>query len=537
MSKKRMAKGATDAPRISANKLTATAVGLVLLGLVFRLYQLSAENITCDEGYSIRLAGLGIEQILRTLFRSDFNPPLHFLFLHYWIGFFGNSEFSARLPSAIFGALSIFAIYRLGSVAFGGRVGVIAALLLSLSWFLVYYSQEARAYSLMVLLTILSFHYFISLLKERSPRNSALYVASSALLLYTHLFGVFMIAAQNAYVAYLALSRRGDSRRALKRWALREWMLHQLALLALFSPWLYALANQVFRAKGLVDASAWVIEKPTSASLFEPFASFAGSAWLLLLYASVLIGSIAVAHLKGRQPFKGRSSPLNSLKERSSKGSENLGAQTEYIAKMSAAERGKIALLLIWILAPTATALLLSYASVPIYIDKYLIGTAPALYLLVARAIDRICAVYRPVAAAAIAAAVALSLYGLWDNYETTNKKQSKEVASIIDANASPGDLVLINPRNYVENVFDYYSNRADLVEVGFPSKGFYADRKNLKELSPIVEKYDRIWLVEFLDDERNLKLIKGALARTHELAGDGRYAGVDLLYYEKRGR
>ena len=513
-------------PDLRIDRYAAAAIGITLFGSILRIYQLGAENITCDEGYSIRLAGLGIDQIIKTLFTSDFNPPLHFLLLRYWTGAFGNSEVSARLPSAILGAASIFAIYKLGQLIFNRRVGLIAALLLSLSWFQVYYSQEARAYSLMVLMSILSLYYFVSLLKERNTKNSALYLVFSAFLLYSHLFGAFIVAAQNIYVLYLFLAKRGKSEGAFRRWALCGWTLHQLALLAAFSPWLFVLSNQVFRAKELANTSSWVIEKPTSMSVLQPLVSFAGSTWLLLLYSAAIIGASVTSGMGKRLLLSEFQAPSTTTDRTPFKDILRMGS-----------DGAKISLLAIWLLAPSFLALVISYTSVPIYIDKYLIGSSPALYLLVARSMDRLADKSLTAAAIAIALIVSLSGYGLWDIYATVNKKQSKDMASVIDENASAGDLVIINPRNYVENVFDYYSRRTDLVEVGFPSRGFYANQKNVAELYPIVKNYDRVWLVKFLDDEKGLALIKGALNRTHELAGDGRYAGVELFYYEKKER
>ncbi|HVY55961.1 MAG TPA: glycosyltransferase family 39 protein, partial [Thermodesulfobacteriota bacterium] len=137
---------------------------IFLLGLGLRIYGLGTESLWYDEAVSVSASRLGIaDQITWNLSHSDNNPPLYYSILHCWVSLFGDSEFSVRFPSAIFGSLSILAIYAIGNLLFGRKTGLIAALILATSVFHVWFSQEARAYTLLTLFTLLSFYYFLRL--------------------------------------------------------------------------------------------------------------------------------------------------------------------------------------------------------------------------------------------------------------------------------------------------------------------------------------------------------------------------------------
>src|SRR5207248_2654790 len=94
------------------------------------------------------------------------------------------------------------------------------------------YSQEARAYSLLVLLTILSCDLFMRMLDKRSAWLEAAYVIVAALLPYTHLYGFFILAAQQAGYWTAVLSRR---RTAVKP---DRWILLTAIVVMLYTPWI-----------------------------------------------------------------------------------------------------------------------------------------------------------------------------------------------------------------------------------------------------------------------------------------------------------
>jgi len=143
----------------SAGWMCWTLLGLVLLGLGLRLPGFT-ESVWIDELYTSRLYCGDVIVLMKTLF-SDTHPPAYFVFIHFWIGVFGDSEVWLRMPPLLCGLLSIVLIARIGSLFGGPITGLVGAFLLVVSPVHIWYSQEGRPYStniLLVLLTVLAFY-------------------------------------------------------------------------------------------------------------------------------------------------------------------------------------------------------------------------------------------------------------------------------------------------------------------------------------------------------------------------------------------
>ena len=210
---------------------------LMLLGFWLRAHNLDAFSFWTDEGLTPERSGYPVAQILRNdiliqgVVTKDTHPPLYYLILHLTRGLFGVSDFAFRYPSVLFGVLLIPLLYQLGRrlaspsprPSLGGRVvGLLAALLLTVSPLHVYYSQEARMYSLLALLaTAMSYVLWRAIDQIRSTkyeiRNAGsspvsrisylvspaggllLYGLLAALALYTHYTVAFLIAVQAVF--------------------------------------------------------------------------------------------------------------------------------------------------------------------------------------------------------------------------------------------------------------------------------------------------------------------------------------------------
>lgn len=112
-------------------------LGLRLIGL--------NQSLWLDEAVSANVVkNLNTRQIINDFSPRDFHPPFYYLILKWWTNIFGYSEIALRMPSVIFSLVTIFLIYRLA--------GKWAAILTGLNPLLVYYAQEARMYSMVVML-------------------------------------------------------------------------------------------------------------------------------------------------------------------------------------------------------------------------------------------------------------------------------------------------------------------------------------------------------------------------------------------------
>lgn len=139
-------------------------LALIWLGFGARVFRLGTQSLWLDEALSVVFSRPALRPMLSTIVNQDLHPPLYYLILHFWMRVVGQSEFAVRFPSVFEGLPVVAATYALGSAvlhrpADGGRsrvVGVLGAIFIAFSPFMVYYAQEARMYSLLATFGALS---------------------------------------------------------------------------------------------------------------------------------------------------------------------------------------------------------------------------------------------------------------------------------------------------------------------------------------------------------------------------------------------
>ncbi len=182
---------------------------IVLMGTYLRLIGLVDQSYWLDELYSADFSNPSrsfSSMLLVTL--DDVHPPLYQSLLWLLYKAFGYSELVGKAFSVTTGILSIIAIYYLGKELFSKYIGLIAAFLLAINYFAIYYSLETRSYAMLMLLSIVSYIYFIKVLKYPAKSAVLLYWVSTIVLLYTHYFGFFLVATQaTIFLTYLVLFR------------------------------------------------------------------------------------------------------------------------------------------------------------------------------------------------------------------------------------------------------------------------------------------------------------------------------------------
>ena len=192
--------------------------GALLVAAFLRLKGLTFQSMWLDEISTLWYCspGRSFSVIFDYCMNGEVNPPFFYFLLWIWQKAFGSSELAVRLLPAIAGVLGVAALYLLGRELFSKRAGICAALLAAVMPFLIYYSQEVRAYSLMLLLCTLSYLFLIRILKRRRWQDAAAYAAFTAMMLYTHYYGLCVMAAQLLFIAIWFLSRKdAESRSSL----------------------------------------------------------------------------------------------------------------------------------------------------------------------------------------------------------------------------------------------------------------------------------------------------------------------------------
>jgi len=155
----------------------AVLATIVLLGGGLRFATLGLQSYRYDEAVTaIRVLHSSLFDTLSAVPNSESSPPLYYAVAWLWSRLFGIGEVGLRSLSALAGTASIIVIYLAASTLTTRRVGLIAAAIVAVNPFLIWFSQDARAYSLVFLLTCLSFLFFARALRdpEEGPSRGVL---------------------------------------------------------------------------------------------------------------------------------------------------------------------------------------------------------------------------------------------------------------------------------------------------------------------------------------------------------------------------
>lgn len=130
-----------------------------------------------------------------TAFPGNNNHPLYSLLAHASIAAFGEQAWTLRLPALAFGVASIPLLYWLGATITSRAEALLATLLLTVSYHHVWFSQNARAYTMLLAITLLSTVLLVRLLECPRRRLALCYGVAVGLGIYAHLTMAFVVAA------------------------------------------------------------------------------------------------------------------------------------------------------------------------------------------------------------------------------------------------------------------------------------------------------------------------------------------------------
>ena len=403
----------------------ALAVGAATaLGIVARFVQRSP--LWLDEALSVNIARLPVGDLLEAL-RHDGHPPLYYLLLHYWMEVVGDGDVAVRALSGIFAVASLPLAWVAGRRLAGPGGARWALVVAALSPYCVRYATETRMYSLVMLLVLGGYLLLVDALDRPAwPRLGGLALISGMLLL-THYWAFYLLAAVGLVLAARAWRRPGD----------RGVTLRVLAAVAaggvLFLPWLggflYQSANtgtpwgEPFRPTAIVQATVTDMGGGTVTE-----ASLYGTAVVLLALLALFAARSAGHEIA-------------------------LDLRTTPTVRRELATVGLV----------LAVGAAVSIATSATFQSRYAAVVVPIVLLAVAVGIVRV-----PGAARVVAGAVylGLSVIGIgWVNYY--QRTQADEVAAAVAERARPGDVVVYCP----DQLGPAYSRAMPegLVELSYP--------------------------------------------------------------------
>lgn len=218
---------------------------VILLALGLRLARLCFQPLWWDEGWSLYFAMTSVGSMLK-LTAVDIHPPFYYLLLHVWTGLFGSSALSVRLLSVLIGTATVPLLYCTGRQLLGKSAGLLAAFLLAVSPFHIYYSQEVRMYGLVTFLGLAAFYFAQRWEWDASAGWWGVclgYVLSATAALLTQYYAAFLLLALN--ISALIRWRRNRARVGGDARDILPWLGAQVGVALLYLPWLWYAGNKL----------------------------------------------------------------------------------------------------------------------------------------------------------------------------------------------------------------------------------------------------------------------------------------------------
>jgi mannosyltransferase len=390
-----------------------------------------------DEGLSWEVATLPLPAMRHFVLAKEPWNGFYYLLLRIWIDVFGASELSMRMPSVIAGVATIPLIYTLGKRMFGARSGLVAALLFAVSPMAVFFAHEARTFTLEWMLIAAALLFFLRVLEKPGFWNLAGWILASALAVYAHPLSATAVPAELMSLVVL-------ERRRVPWWHL----LAGAAIIGLLiAPLLWLVRREVNQLDSWIPALSWdwlgrSVYGMSNGLWADGFSTDASGQIVVTAYVlGALVGIIAFVRAWDQSRAAAMPFVLTSF---------------------------GVIIPLGLVVAYSALRPSLSY--------RYMLFTLPSLCLFVGAGIGT--ARSRTVQIVTLAALLTGSVWHSWVISQPTWRADWRIPASLILANAKPGDAVAVR-WNVWRTILSYYFVRMHmqpgLVEWAYP-EGLFID-------------------------------------------------------------
>ena len=329
---------------------------ILIIASFLRLYHLGFQGAWLDEVHTLKESDpkLSFSEFHQTIMFREGIPHFYFLLIRFLSELIGSNIFTARLVSAIVGIASVWFIYLLGKELYNKQAGNIAAILLTFNLFHIEYSQEARSYSLLTFLVIISFYFLVLFVKKINLKNAILLGFFSGLITNAQPIGIVNVLA--IYLVLLIVLIYSDAKDRQKVFIYSFFS--GIVSLIVFSP-VYQIVIKVSEIKNM-----W-IPAPTFDSIIQVFILLSGKSKAVFFITLFFITLFIIALI------------YNKLQNK------NKLILNDKIAF-------SFTVLLVWILLEIGIIIGKSYIGESIVLHRYFIGILPAFMLFLAIGLELI---------------------------------------------------------------------------------------------------------------------------------------------------
>jgi uncharacterized membrane protein len=444
----------------TTRKTLVILILILIAGGFLRFYGLGRDSLENDELASWRESrGENITSIVQNRSSSEVTPPLYYILLSGVIMVVGDSGNALRFPSALSGVLSILLMFLLGRNLYSEKEGLLAASLTAVLWCPIFFSQEARVYSLLFFFTLLSSFFWINGIRSyylgRNPSllRIFLYLLTASICTHLHYFGLYLILLQGLFSLLIFWNR---SRQLISIVIL--YLLLGVAYLPEISMVLRDTQKSI----------SWI--KPPGLLNIGGYARFLfNSTWLLIPVTGLFLFLFSRMFKKIIRAEKFILDPLT-----------------------------PDLILTLWLVIPFGGAFLISHIFAPVFTYRNLIISLPPAYLLLSRAMTQL-PLRTPLKTGVILSLFVFFIGDLFivrGFYSKPQKAQFREAVQYVLQHDSLYNNSMIIGQAWHEEYFNYYfkklggSKRLDVL--AGDNDDIEITRMHIKKRSPTY-----IWLIE----------------------------------------
>jgi uncharacterized membrane protein len=455
--------------------LTIGALIFVVVSLSLNAYILFHQSLRLDEAQSLWAATKSVPGIINYI-AQDVHVPLYEVLLHFWIQIFGNSVITARTLSFMFFILTIPVLYLLALQSSDKKIALLSIVLFSLSPFIMWYSSEARMYSLLTFIACINHIYFLRLLRSNGKKGIVGYFFSTLFGLYTHYFFMFLIATQSIFLMlqfFLEYHQEFLFQNGFVHFLkskveiLYAYGIALACAFLLFVPWVV-----YFQSQGLAANTQPLIPPPTTFNLFQTMANF------LFGFQTQYIQSILVSLW-----------PL---------------VLVPIFFLFTKRRQIQLKNLLYYVCVSFVPIILVYSVSIikPIYLSRYLIFVTPTLFIVLSWGIIN----FSKQAAGVLITTFSLTMFGflLFQNISNTTpvKENYRQVTTYLTQHASSQDIIAVSAPFTIYPIEYYYTGPASIETI--PEWNVYSSgaippfsSKNLsQQIKNYTHDYNNVYIV-----------------------------------------
>jgi len=475
--------------------------GMVLLiiavAFLWRTAMLAGQSLWRDEVDVILFSSWPLPDLLRGLFNKGHNGPLFYVLLRPWRAIVGDSEFALRYPSAMLGTLVIPLGFMLArELRLNSRIGVLLGVLMATSPYLIWYSQEAKMYTLLLALVMFAFIAYWRAWRTGSKFWWAAFVVTTSLSFYSHILSPLMLTVYG--IMALIHFNQGQAKR-------RAWLISIGCLTVPYLPlvwWQIGLLHQgIDSGHPFYDLTTeiYALLKVYSGGLtsFNP----PTDTFLIILYIFLFLSGTI----------------------------------------FSVRNFSVIFILATWVFLPTILIYLISLR-VTVFEDRYLIYITPPFYLLVVLGLTNLQRYSRQLASFGLGIILMFNLIGTWQQQRQPIKADFRAAAAYITQQANPPVTIMMQIP-YLQHTLRYYypalpypnttANEPYKLLEGLWTNDHKTEQTVDAEMTMLTAPFNDIWLVVSEEDMWDSRGLTRAWFQHHaKLIDEAHFNRVEVYHY-----